>query len=311
MESLTRDKLNLDIVDLGKVKWINIERPGEAEIEYLAHNFSFHPLDLDDCLSRVQLPKIDEYEKYMFIVLHFPLFSKTERLTLPSQVSIFISHDYLVTLHQGSLKPVVKLFLNLKLHPEDREEYQGSPGHLLYRIVDRLVDYCFPILGKIGENTDQVEENIFSADTRKMVEEISVLRRDIISYRRIVWPLRSVIASLEEKTRRFTTEDLTAYWGDVVDHIDKISYTLNGYKEMIEGLNDTVNSLYSHRISDVMKVLTVMATIMLPLSVITGMYGMNIDLPGQSSPQAFATILGIMLAVAGGMLFFFRRHHWI
>ncbi len=311
MESLTTNKLNLDIVDLGKVKWIDAERPGEAEIEYLTHNFPFHPLDLDDCLSRVQLPKIDEYEKYIFIVLHFPLFSKIERLTLPSQVSIFISSSYLVTLHQGSLKPITKLFLNLKLHPEDKEEYQGSPGYLLYRIVDRLVDYCFPILGKMGENTDQVEENIFSADARKMIEEISVLRRDIISYRRIVWPLRSVIAALEEKTRRFTTEDLTAYWGDVVDHIDKISYTLSGYKEMIEGLNDTVNSLYSHRISDVMKVLTVMATIMLPLSVITGMYGMNIDLPGQSSPQAFASILGIMLAVVGGMLFFFRHHHWI
>jgi magnesium transporter len=247
----------------------------------------------------------------MFIVLHFPLFSKEERLTLPSQVSIFVSHDYLITIHQGSLKPIAKLFLNLKIHPEDRKEYQGSPGYLLYRIVDRLVDYCFPILGKIGENTDQVEENIFSADARKMVEEISVLRRDIISYRRIVWPLRSVIASLEEKTRRFTTEDLTAYWGDAVDHIDKISYTLNGYKEVIEGLEDTVNSLYSHRMSEVMKVLTVMATIMLPLSVITGMYGMNIDLPGQGSPGAFATILGIMLTVVGGMLFFFRRRHWI
>jgi magnesium transporter len=164
------------------------------------------------------------------------------------------------------------------------------------------------------ENIERVEDDIFDPKKRETVHELSVLRRDIISYRRIVWPLRAVVGALEHRTERFTKEDLKVYWGDMVDHMDKIWDSLDECKEIIEGLNDTSNSLFSHHTNEVMRILTIMATIMLPLSVIASIYGMNVALPGglnQGSPSSFIILLVIMLGVISGMLLFFRSHHWI
>ena len=136
-------QLNLESLTCDKLTWINIEQPTERETEYLAQNYPFHPLDLDDCLSRIQRPKLDEYKDYLFLVLHFPVFNKEARVTTPSQVSIFIGENYLITLHKGELKPLVKLFRECQIDEESRQENFGQGStYLLYRIVDRLVDYC-------------------------------------------------------------------------------------------------------------------------------------------------------------------------
>ena len=235
-----KKELNLESLAWGNLTWVNIEKPTERETEYLAQNYAFHPLDLDDCLSRIQRPKIDEYKDYLFLVFHFPVFNKEARATTTSQLSVFIGEKYLITLHKGELKPLVKLFKECQIDDESRQENfsQGS-GYLLYRIVDRLVDYCLPILNKIVDNIESVEDNIFSDGMRGTVKEISILRRDIISFRRIIWPMRAVIGSLEPKVRRFTKMDMAVYFGDMVDHVDKIWDALDEYKEVIEGLNDT------------------------------------------------------------------------
>ncbi len=295
--------------------WVNIERPTERETEYLAKHYPFHPLHLDDCLSRIQRPKIDESEDYIFIVLHFPVFHREPHVTAPSQVSIFISENYLVTVHKGELKPLTKLFDASQSDERALKENLGrGSGYLLYRIVDRLVDYCLPILDKIIDNIERVEEGIFDKLPRETVREISLLRRDIISYRRIIWPLRAVLGTLEPKTRRFVKEDMAEYFGDLVDHVDKIWDNLDECKEVIEGLSDTNNSLTSNRINEVMRVLTIIATIMMPLTVVSSIYGMNIGLPGGldgGSSATFGVMIGIMVLIAGGMLLFFRRRHWI
>ena len=152
-----QEQLNIESLTWGDLTWINIEQPTEKETEYLAQNFPFHPLDLDDCLSRKQRPKIDEYKKYLFLILHFPVFNKEARVTTPSQVSVFIGENYLVTLHKGELKPLVKLFRECQIDEESRQEHlsQGS-GYLLYRIVDRLVDSCLPISNKMMDNIEDV-----------------------------------------------------------------------------------------------------------------------------------------------------------
>ena len=305
-------QLNMESITWGELTWINIERPTEKETEYLAQNYPFHPLDLDDCLSRIQRPKIDEYKDYLFLVFHFPVFSKEARATTPSQLSVFIGQKYLITLHKGELKPLVKLFKECQIDEESRREVfgQGS-SYLLYRIVDRLVDYCLPILNKIVDNIESVEDNIFSDRIRDTVKEISILRRDIISFRRIIWPMRAVIGSLEPKLRRFAKMDMAVYFGDTVDHVDKIWDALDEYKEVIEGLNDTHNSLATHRTNEVMRMLTIIGTILLPLIVVASIYGMNIPLPFQNSNFALLLLFIVTLVVIGGMLYFFRRQRWI
>ena len=306
------EQLNLGSLTWGDLTWVNIENPTERETEYLAQNYPFHPLDLDDCLSRIQRPKIDQYKDYLFLVFHFPVFDKETRVTTTSQLSVFIGEKYLITLHKGELKPLVKLFRECQLDEESRQEYigQGS-GFLLYRIIDRLVDYCLPILNKMLDNIETVEDEIFSDRKSGTVKKISLLRRDIISFRRIVWPMRAVIGSLEPKVRRFVKQDMEVYFGDVVDHLDKIWDALDEYKEVIEGLDDTYNSLATNRTNEVMRMLTIIATILLPITVVASIYGMNIPLPFQNSPYSFAFVFLIMLVIVSSMLYFFHRQRWI
>ncbi|UCC90336.1 MAG: magnesium/cobalt transporter CorA [Dehalococcoidia bacterium] len=307
------EQLNLESLTWGDLTWVNIERPTERETKYLAENYPFHPLDLDDCLSRIQRPKIDEYKDYLFLVFHFPVFSKEARVTTPGQLSVFIGQNYLITLHKGELKPLVKLFKECQIDEESRQENfsQGS-SYLLYRIIDRLVDYCLPILNKIGNNIEQVEDNIFSSRRLpRAIEEISTLRRDVIAFRRIIWPMRAVIGSLEPKVRRFTKTDLAVYFGDMVDHVDRIWDGLDEYKEIIEGLNDTHDSLANNRTNEVMRILTIVATIFFPITLVASIWGMNIPLPFQRSSYSLLYIILIMAGIIGGMLYFFRRRRWI
>ncbi len=305
--------LNLESLTWGDLTWVNIEGPTERETEYLTKNYPFHPLDLDDCLSRIQRPKIDEYKDYLFLVLHFPLFKKETRVTTSSQVSVFIGENYLITLHKGELKPLVKLFRECQIDEESRGEHfgQGS-GYLLYRIIDRLVDYCLPILTRIDDNIEKVDEDIFSEEMPRAIKEISILRRDVISFRRIIWPMRAVIGSLESRIRRFTKMDLAVYFGDMVDHVDKIWDVLDECKEIIEGLNDTHDSLATNRTNEVIRMLTIIATILLPITVVASIFGMNIPLgPLGNSDYSFLYVFLICLVIISGMLYFFRRQRWI
>jgi magnesium transporter len=306
-------QLKPELLTWGDLTWINIEEPTEQDTEYLAQNYPFHPLDLDDCLSRIQRSKIDEYKDYLFLVFHFPIFNKEARVTTPSQLAVFIGPKYLITLHNGELKPLVKLFRECQIDKESQQEYfSQGPGYLLYRILDRLVDYCLPILNKIGANIETTEDNIFSSHGMpRAIEEISILRRDVISFRRIIWPMRAVVSSLEPKIRRFTTMDLKVYFGDMVDHLDKIWDGLDEYKEVIEGLNSTHDSLATNRTNEVMRMLTVIATILLPLTVIASIYGMNVPLPLQESSSSLILTFFIWIVIVGGMLYFFHRQHWI
>ena len=299
----------------GDLSWINVERPTRRELDYLLSQFGFHPLDLDDCLSRIQRPKIDEYEEYLFIVFHFPLFRKEAGVTVASQVSVFIGDNYVVTIHDGVLKPLVKLFADCQLNEAVREANMKSSGYLLYRITDMLVDYCLPIANKIMQNLETAEEEIF--DTRKIgrvVRDLSLLRRDIISNRRVIWSMKAVIGGLEHKTERYTTENLEVFWGDVVDHVDKTWDTLDECKEIIEGLQAAQSSLSSHHTNETMRILTVITTIMMPLTLVASIYGMNIALPRmghETSLASFVIIISIMLAAIVVMLVFFRSRRWL
>ena len=308
--------LNLEILSYDNLTWMDIEPPTAKERDYLAQNFPFHPLDLDDTLSRIQRPKIDEYRDYLFFVFNFPRYNKRDQMLGYSQVSVFIGQGYLITLHKGDLKPLAKLFRECQDNEERQEEYLAKgPGYLLYRILDRLVDYCIPMLNKIGDGIEDVEDYVFSTNKRGTVREISRLRRDIIAFRRTIWPMRAVINGLEPRARRFASEDLSVYFGDLVDHLDKIWDGLDEYKEIIEGLHATHDSLASNRVNDILSLLTILTAIGTVLTVIVGFYGMNIWLPGgvqvDGNPVSWVLLLVVMLVVSIAMIWYFRRKNWL
>jgi magnesium transporter len=309
------ENLNLQQLTYGELAWINIQPPTEKVREYLKENFAFHPLDLDDVFSRIQRPKVDEYKDYLFFVFNFPRYHKKEQVLSQSQLAVFIGEGYLITLHKGELKPVRNLFEDCREDAEVRKETMGDgTGFLLYKILDRLVDYCLPILNKTGDGIEEVEDHIFSTRTRGAVREISRLRRDVISFRRTIWPMRTLFGGLEPRLRRFSKKDLAVYFGDMVDHLEKIWDGLNEYKEIIEGLHATHDSLASNRINDVLRILTILTTIGTVLTVVGTFYGMNVVLPGgvhTGNPFTWLVIVAFMLAILIIMMIYFYRKGWL
>ncbi|MCX6012251.1 MAG: magnesium/cobalt transporter CorA [Chloroflexi bacterium] len=305
--------LNIEKLSHNRVTWVNIEKPTERETEYLAKNYPFHALDLDDCLSRTQRPKIDKYDDYLFIVLHFPVYDKQSRVTTASQVSVFLGEDYLITLHSGELKPLAELYKECQTSERSRTEFMGrSPSYLLYFIIDRLIDYCFPVLFRIVNRIEKVEDDIFSKKARSSVQEISELRRDVISYRRIMKPQNEVIEQLEREELPVLKEDPDVYFGDIADHSRKILDTLDDYREIVTGLNDTNNTLFIFRTNQIMKILTVISIITLPLVVIPGVLGMNIwPMVSFGGPLGFTIVMGIVFLITFMMLIMFRMIRWL
>ena len=306
-----QQQLNVRTVVHGPITWVDVTSPSLAEMEYLRKLYDFHPLALDDCLSKVQLPKVDDYDEYLFLVLHFPLFDNEARLTVPIQVSIFVSGDYMVTIHRGDLRPLTKLFSDCQASEAVRETVMGhSSGYLLYRILDGLVDYCFPILSKLIEGVDDVEARVLDMSAKGMARELSVIKRDILAYRRIVRPQILALELLERKEYPFLKVDPDVYFGDLADHMRHISVELEDLKEVTESLDATHLSLTTHRTNETMRVLTIIATMLLPMTVVSSLFGMNVDLPLGGTRYAFALVLGAMASIAIVMLAFFRHRRW-
>jgi magnesium transporter len=292
--------------------WIDITRPSPEDIARLgkAHP-NFHPLDLEDCLSRIERPKIDDYDDYMFVVMHFPVWDSERRISRPSEVDFFIGTGYFVTVHDGELKSLANFFEQCKDSEETRSQYFGSAGLLLYTVIDRLVDYIFPILYKVDANIRHVEETMFDDDMRRTIADLSVAQRDIIALRRIVRPQVAIVHNLEQVERPFIREGLDVYFGDILDHLQKARDIVEDNAEMIASLADATDALASHRINEVMRILTVISVIMLPLTLIAGIFGMNVPLPFPRHSATFWWTLAGMLVISLAMLAYFRHRNWL
>jgi magnesium transporter len=310
---LAQEKLHISSITWQKLTWLDIEQPTQPEIEYLKQNYHFHDLELEDCLRRVHRPKIDEHEEYLFMMFHFPVFHRQPRVTVPSQVSLFLGEDYLITLHDGDLEPLRKLFKDCQLDQATRSEYMGrGSAHLLYHILDLLVSYCFPILNKIGDNVEKVEEQVFGRPVRETARDISVLHRDIISFRRIIKSQTEVFELLEQGDYPILKKEPDVHFGDLAGHCQKIRDELDDYKEVIEGLNDTHSTLTSFQTNAVVRALTIISTIMLPLTLIASIFGMHLEhLPLGQSPTAFVIVMLIMAVIIIFMLALFRLRRWL
>ena len=304
--------MSVQTITHGKVTWTNIEKPTPKDIEHLRRNFSFHPLDLEDCLSKIERPKIDEYEDYLFIVMHFPIYDRDSEVSQPSEIDFFIGANYLITIHDGRLNPVLQLFEDCQSYEQTRQRHMGTgASHLLHSVIDKLVDYCFPILAKVDHNIQTIEDEIFSKNMREIVQRISIVRRDIIALRRIIKPQLSIVANLEHVDRPFIREDLDVYLGNIHDHLQKAWEELEDHREVLVGLSDTSESVISYRINNVMKILTIISVMTLPLTLISGIYGMNVILPGENHLWTFPIIIAAMVVIVLAMLLFFKKKNWL
>jgi magnesium transporter len=304
---------NVQVVEHRGLRWINIEQPGPVDRAWLEEHFEFHPLDYEDIVSRNQRPKIDEYPDYLFIVLHFPVFDKAVGRLNAGELDIFVGPDFLITLPNAPLQPVEYLFERCRTSEDVREGLlsKGS-GYLLYKIVDDAFDYCFPMLRKMGNKLDRIEDDIFrERRSQDVVEDISNVKQEIINFRKVIRPERVVLRDLERTKTRYMPADMELYFDDIVDASERIWDMLENYKEVVEALEDTNESVLSHRVNDVLRVLTAFSVIILPLTLIASIWGMNVNLPGGESIVSFWVIVAVMVGVLGGMLAFFRSRDWL
>ena len=304
----------------GGVTWVHLLAPTTGEAQLLASRFGWHPLDVEDVLSRRQRPKVDAYvgddvagSGYVFTVLHFPVYDATVGRLNAGELDAFVGPDYLVTLPAVELRPVSLLFRRAEESDEFREQLlsRGS-GRLFYEVLDDLYDYCFPILDKIGFKLEQIDESIGEDEgARELVTDIHKVKQEIISYRKIIKPQRPTLRLLERQIENFLPEQLELYFDDLVDASERIWDLLDNYKEVVEALEDTNESLISHQQNDILYVLTIFSVVMLPLTFLTGVFGMNVRFPGFDTTHGFLVALVLFVVTLVGMISFFRYKKWL
>jgi magnesium transporter len=301
-----------DIIAAAGIRWIHIESPRTVDRDWLEEHFDFHPLDYEDVYSRNQRPKLDQYDDYVFIVLHFPMFDKTTGRISAAELDLFMGPDYLITLPNIPLAPLNAMFERYREKDDLREAtFSKGSGYLLYKIVDTCVDASFPMLRKMGVKLDELEDDIFEGRSSEIVRSISDTKQEIINFRRIVRPQTAVLRDLESVKQRYLQDELEIYFDDISDAAERIWDTLENYKEVIEALESTNESVLSHRLNDSFRVLTAVSVVLLPLTLVASIFGMNVPVPGEGHPLAFLTILVLMAVLLVMLVAYFRRRGWL
>jgi magnesium transporter len=309
-----KKQLNTKTITFGDLTWVDITEPTEEITKYLTEKYNFHPMDIEDALSLRQLSKVEEYPTYLFVIFHLLKYNKATKVSIRKQWSAFLGDKYLVTLHPTELTALDEFFHECELSEDSRNEYfsQGS-GYLLYQILDRALDSYFPILDKIMNLTDAIEDNVFNEGI-EAAQELSSLRRDIITQRRVMFPTRALLVELEKKLKRFSKIDLTVYFSDLMDHMNKICETLDENTDIIEVFKDADYLLSSYRANRGIRVLVVMLAMVLPLIIVFGLYSLYSAFfgPGdKNSPGIYIALLAVIVVFSGSVIFFLRRKHLI
>ncbi len=301
------------IIQHKTLTWLDLVLPSAEDVENLRDRFPyFHPLNLEDLRSPIERPKLDQDDNYLFLVMHFPLWDSRHEISRASEVNFFVGHNYVVTAHNGTLKPLVTIFERCQNIEQEREKLLGKgANHAFYSLIDQLVDYIFPILAKVDKRLHAIEDQLFESDAKHTIQQIALLRRDIISLRRIIRHQIPIVQQLESVDHPILQEHMEEYFGDIVDHLFKLRDIIDENYEIINSFAETADTLASYRINEVMRILTVISVIMLPLTLISSIYGMNIDLPFADTPHAFIITAVIMIFIAILMLIYFRKRHWL
>lgn len=312
-----------EVIEGGRFSWTDMQNPDRGDVEELAQRYGFNELNVEDCLTKSELPKLDGYDDHFFVILHFPPLA-AKRSQRYSQLSVFMGRDFLVTMHQGDLRPLVDLIAACRgsSDPERGSRLMGgSPAILLHEIIDVLVDDLLHTSRRIIANLDDIEDGVFD-ESKSAARSISILRREINMLRRIVNPLKKFVLEIGTRAQAFSgsgEEDLGLYFDDVIDHIDKVLESLEESRETMEIYKDTDFMLSTEKTNKVLAALTIIFTLAIPSTVIGTFYGMNVSLPGAGSAgaallgehQAFIVILLASAVPAALMAAFFKRMGWI
>ncbi len=293
--------------------WHDYTSPQYDDLVALQKKYNFHELDIEDCLSEHERPKIDEYEEYLFLVFHIPYTDEKTGRTLKEEVNIFLGHKFLVTIHDGNVAPLINLWGELKKSDEKRGELsQHGTGFFLYKLMNELFDFGFPQIEAIFRELRRIEGRLFEAeDEGKLLKLVMLLKRNIITMRSIILPQRTVVAALEHKNKKFVPAALEIYFDDILDAIERQWSLLETAKEIGEALQDTHESWIGHRTNAIIRVLTIFSVTMMPLTFITGLYGMNVSLPFAENPFTFLGILAGMMLLAAAFIAYFAWKKWL
>lgn len=295
----------------GATVWVDLVNPTPEEAgQILVHTFHFHPLAVEDAMSEIHHPKVETYDGYLYLILHGIAFQKREHRFATSDVDFFVGRNYLVTVHDGTSRSIAKIRDVCDKHGHVLSE---GPVALLHRIVDSMVDNYRPEIEALEKRIDRIEHEAVFGTRESIVRDILALKRDLSSLRRVVVPQRDVVGRLARREFPIISDEMAYRFRDVFDHLVRLSEEATLFQDRINSVLDAHLSTVSNRLNQVMKVLTVMSTIFLPLTVLTGMWGMNVPLPhfpGGDGLQ-FWWIGGIMAAIAGVMLVVFHRKGWI
>ena len=303
----------VDTISFGVLKWHHITNPTVEDMDFLKNNFQFHPLDIEDCYSFVQRPKIDEYDDYYFLVLHVPLLDTRSNLIRPEETKIFWGHDFLITV--GNSHYVVQDLFNLtKMDPEEMEEDEhigGTSDGILYNVLNRMLKETFLLVERLGTQLDAINRDLISRKSEATIEHISVFRKNIIQLNTMFKPQIKLFNQFENGEIKGYVEDMEDYWGNILDFYQKMWDMVDDYGELVEGLSRTFDSLQANRTNEIMRVLTIISTIVLPLTFFTGLYGMNVGLPFADKIWAFWGLIGVCVLTIILLLFFFKRKKWM
>jgi len=288
--------------------WVDFEAPTDEENRLLSEFFHFHPLAVEDAVAHIHHPKLDDYQSYLFLIVHELEAELEGEEVVTREVDIFLGKTYLVTYHDAPIQSIQALAGTLEKNPAF---LQKSPDFLLHFLLDRVVDSFLPMLDALEERTEAVEEEVLTRAPRKALDDILHLKRQLMNIRRFSVLQREVLRLLSSGEYALIHADLLMYYRDVYDHLVRISDLSESYRDILSSVLEGYLTTISNRLNEVMKVLTIIATIMMPLTLITGIYGMNFpNIPLINSPVGFWIVMGGMGVLTILMLIIFRRAGW-
>lgn len=290
--------------------WVDLSAPTPEELRILSDVFGFHELAIEDAKTEIHHPKVESYGEYLYIILHGINFQESEHCFSTQDVDFFLGEQFLVTVHPGISRSLMQMH---KICARNHFALGEGPAALLHRIVDTMVDHYRPEIDKLNERLDMLEEEIFERPHNKLAREILDFKADVASLRRVVIPQRDVVGRLARREFPLISEQLAYRFRDVYDNLVRLVDEALFFQDRVSGLLDAHLSQVSIQLNGVMKVLTIIATLFMPLTVLTGMYGMNLQLPhmpGGDEAQ-FWWVLTIMIALSLAMLGYFRLRRWI